>query len=144
MKLIFRETDGVTGNRLTFGDGAIPDGSYFRRVGRRIIGETTLRLSAAGPTDDLDVTGISTVFIDTSSNNVILGGTIGGTNGQVLRVVVHDKTNNATIENEEGSGNQDFFLHAGADEILTGEYGGWVFVNDGGDHWHDASHAKHV
>jgi len=27
---------------------------------------------------------------------------------------------------------------------MTAEYGGWTFVNMDGDHWHDASHAKHV
>ena len=98
----------------------------------------------AGTYDNLDVSGVNTVFVDTSGGNVIVGGTIGGVDGQVLNVVVHDKTGNTTVENEEGTGNQDFFLHAGADEVLTAEYGGWVFINDGGAHWHDASHAKHV
>ena len=108
------------------------------------INSGTLDLSAAGPTDDLDVTGVNTIFINTSGNNVTLGGTVGGVNGQVLNIVVHDATNNFTIEHNEGTGNQDFILHAGADEVMTGEYGGWVFVNDGGGHWHDCSHAKHV
>ena len=104
----------------------------------------TLTLAAAGPTDNLDVSGVNVVFIDTSGNNVILGGTVGGVDGQVLIVVVHDATNNTTIEDQEGTGNQDFYLHAGADETLTAEYGGWTFVNEDGTHWHDASHAKHV
>ena len=90
------------------------------------------------------MSGVNTVFVDTSGGNVIVGGTVGGVDGQVLNVVVHDKTGNTTVENEEGTGNQDFFMHAGADEVLTAEYGGWVFINDGGAHWHDASHAKHV
>ncbi|GAI80245.1 unnamed protein product, partial [marine sediment metagenome] len=34
-------------------------------------------------------------------------------------------------------------LHAGADETLTGEYGGWSLVCNG-SHWLDVSHAKHV
>ena len=108
------------------------------------IASATLDLSAAGPTDNLDVSGVNTVFVDTSGNNVTLGGTVGGVDGQILCVLVHDATNNFTIEHNEGTGNQDFILHAGADEVMTAEYGGWVFVNDGGDHWHDASHAKHV
>ena len=104
----------------------------------------TLDLSAAGPTDNLDVTDVNTVFINTADNNVTLGGTVGGVDGQILCVVIHNATNNTTIENEEGTGNQDFVLHAGADETLIAEYGGWVFINHGGTHWHDASHAKHV
>ncbi|GAF74166.1 unnamed protein product, partial [marine sediment metagenome] len=66
------------------------------------ISSGTLTLSAAGPTDDLDVSGVNTIFIDTSSNNVILGGTTGGVDGQVLYVIVHDATNDATIEDTEG------------------------------------------
>ena len=108
------------------------------------ISSATLTLSAAGPTDNLDVSGVNAVFINTADNNVTLGGTVGGVDGQVLYIAVHDATNNFTIENVEGTGNQDFYLHAGADETMTAEHGGWVFVNMGGDHWHDCSHAKHV
>lgn len=39
MKLTFRETDGITGNRLTLGDAAIPDGSYLKRDGKNITGD---------------------------------------------------------------------------------------------------------
>ncbi len=97
----------------------------------------------AGTYNNIDVAGVNTLFIDTSGGNVIIQGTINGVNGQVLNVVVHDATGNTTIENQNGV-NQDFFLHAGTDEVMTAEYGGWVFVNDGGDHWHDCSHSKHV
>ena len=108
------------------------------------ISSGTTTLSAAGPTDDLDVSGVNTVFVDTSGGNVTLGGTVGGVDGQILCIVVHDATNNFTIEDNEGGGNQDFVLHAGADETMTAEHGGWVFINEGGNHWHDCSHAKHV
>lgn len=107
------------------------------------IQSSTTTLTAAGPTDNLDVSGVNTVFIDTSGNDVTLGGTTGGVDGQVLYVVVHDATNDMTVEHNEGV-NQSFILHAGADETMTSEYGGWVFVCEGGDHWHDCSHAKHV
>jgi len=108
------------------------------------ISSGTTTLSAAGPTDNLDVSGVNTVYIDTSGGNVTLGGTVGGVDGQMLCIVVHDYTNNFTIEHNEGGGNQDFILHAQADETMTGEPGGWVFVNENGNHWHDCSHAKHV
>lgn len=52
MKLVFRETDGVTGDRLTLGDGAIPDGSLLTRSGRRIIG--TLAGIAHNPVTVID------------------------------------------------------------------------------------------
>ena len=122
-------------------DDANPDCRL--RVGGAIA-SATLVLSAAGPTDNLDVSGVNTIFVNTAGNNVILGGTVGGVDGQILCVIVHEATNNFTLEHNEGTGNQDFILHAGADETMTAEHGGWVFVNDGGDHWHDCSHAKHV
>jgi hypothetical protein len=108
------------------------------------IASATLTLTAAGPTDNLDVSGVNTIIIDTNANNVILGGTVGGVAGQLLAVVIHDSTNDTTIEHAEGTGNQDFYLHKGADETLNSEFGGWMFVNMGGNHWHDCSHAQHV
>lgn len=107
------------------------------------ISSSTLTTSAEGPTDNLNVSGVNTVFIDAGSNNVTIGGTIGGVNGQLLNVVVHTSGNIATIEHNEGV-NQSFLLHLGADESLNDEYGGWQFVNHEGAHWHDCSHAKHT
>ena len=111
-------------------------------VGSLIVG--SVELTAAGPTDNLDVAGIGAIFIDTSSNNVTLGGTINGVDGQILHIAIHDWTNDTTLEHNEGTGNQDFMLHAEADEVMTGEPGGWTLINHDGDHWHDISHAKHV
>ena len=100
--------------------------------------------SAVGPTDNFDVTGINILWMDTSSNAVTIGGFIGGVAGQILFVSKQDNAaNNATLEHIEGTGNQDIYLHAGADETLTSEFGGWILICDG-DHWHDASHSKHV
>lgn len=107
------------------------------------INSATLDLSVAGPTDDLNITGVNTVFINTSGNNVTIGGFVGGVNGQELRVVVIDASNNTILEHAEGTGNQDIYLHAGADEILDAHYGGWNLVCNG-THWYDESHAKHV
>ncbi|MBA7670355.1 hypothetical protein ES703_78500 [subsurface metagenome] len=75
---------------------------------------------------------------------MVIGGFIGGVNGQVLHIArLCAAANNATLEHNEGTGNQDIFLHKGADETLTGEYGGWTLACDGSN-WYDVSHAKHV
>ena len=104
----------------------------------------TLTHSAVGPTDNLNVSGVNTVFLDCSSNSVTIGGFVGGVNGQHLHVVrLCAAGNNATLEHNEATGNQNIFLHAGADETLTGEYGGWTLVCNGSN-WYDVSHAKHV
>jgi len=94
--------------------------------------------------DDYDVSGINTLFIDASSNAVTIGGFAGGVAGQRLAVVRCCATaNDVTIEHAEGGGSQDIYLHLGADETLNTEYGGWDFVCDGSD-WFDVSHARHV
>jgi len=108
------------------------------------ISSETSTFSTVGPTDNVDVAGVNTLFIDCSSNAVTIGGFSGGVAGQYLHVVRKCSTaNNVTLENNEGGGSQDIFLHAGADETLNGEYGGWILVCDGSD-WFDCSHSRHV
>lgn len=100
--------------------------------------------SALGPTDNVDVADIGILFIDCSANNVTIGGFTGGIDGQHLHIVrLCAAVNDATLEHNEGTGNQDIFLHRGADETLTGEYGGWTLACNGSN-WFDVSHAKHV
>lgn len=114
----------------------------YRAMGSPFSGTKTH--SALGPTDNVDVADIGILFIDCSANNVTIGGFIGGVNGQHLHIVrLCAAVNDATLEHNEGTGNQDIFLHAGADETLRGEYGGWTLVCDGSN-WFDVSHAKHV
>ncbi len=114
----------------------------YRAMGSPYSG--TLTHAAVGPTDNLNVADVGVLFLDCSANDVIIGGFIGGINGQHLHVARLDAAaNDATLEHIEGTGNQDIFLHAGLDETLTGEYGGWTLVCDGSS-WFDVSHAKHV
>lgn len=98
----------------------------------------TTTLSATGPTDNLDVSGVNVVFIDTSSNNVTLGGMTGGISGQVVRVVIINASNNTTIEHNEATGNQDIFLESAGDETKAATYGGWTLVCDGSN-WYQCS-----
>ena len=80
--------------------------------------------------------------MDTSGGNVNLGGTINAVEGQFLTVCVCDATNDATMEDNEGTA-QDFQMHKGADETLNSEFGGWLFKFNG-TIWLDLSHAQHV
>lgn len=94
--------------------------------------------------DDVNVSGISILFLDCSANDITIGGFVGGKNGQVLTIAkICAAANDVTLEHNEGGGEQDIFLHAGGDETLTGEYGGWVLACNG-TNWYDVSHAKHV
>ena len=114
----------------------------YRAMGAPYSGTKTH--SAQGPTDNVDVSDIGILFIDCSANNVTIGGFTGGIKGQHLHIVrLCAAVNDVTLEHNEGTGNQDIFLHRGEDETLTGEYGGWTLVCNG-PHWFDVSHAKHV
>jgi len=43
-------------------------------------------LSTVGPTDNLDASGTDVLYVDTGSNNVTIGGFIGGVQGQTLKL----------------------------------------------------------
>lgn len=114
----------------------------YRAMGAPYSGTRTF--STHGPTDNVDIEDVGILFIDCSANDVIIGGFIGGINGQHLHIArLCASANDITLEHNEGTGNQDIFLHRGADETLTGEYGGWTLVCNGSS-WFDVSHAKHV
>ncbi|MCK5615813.1 hypothetical protein KAR91_78845 [Candidatus Pacearchaeota archaeon] len=123
------------------GDVEIPNGNLGVNGS---INSGTSTFSTVGPTDNVDVSGINTLFVDTSSNSVTIGGFAGGVDGQVLYVTRTSNVNNVIIEHNETGATQKIFLHAGADETLGAEYGGWVFICHDGIDWHDCSHAKHV
>ena len=90
----------------------------------------SVTVSAAGPTDTTDVTGCSVVLLDTSSNNVTLGGFTGGVAGQVLQVVNTTTTNSAILEHNETGPDQKVYLQKEADQTIA-TYGGWTLVCDG-------------
>lgn len=96
----------------------------------------TVTVTVVGPTDDLDVSAVNVVFIDTNSNNVTIGGFTGGVSGQRIMVVVIDATNNTILEHAEGTGNQDIYLSGGNDKTIVAAYGGWILECDG-THWYE-------
>lgn len=107
---------------------------------------STTRTFSTGPAPqhDVDISNVNVLFIDCSANNVVIGGFVGGVNGQVLHICrLCAAANDATLEHNEGTANQNIFLHKGLDETLTGEYGGWCLACNG-TNWYDMSHAKHV
>ena len=92
--------------------------------------------STEGPTDNVDVSGINTLFIDTSSNDVTIGGLAGGVDGQYLHIIKRGSANILKLEHDEGGGSQDLNLHDGADETIgAGKFGGFSFVCCSGEWW---------
>jgi hypothetical protein len=133
-------TDGklapTTNSDIDLGDST----HYYKNTySDRFISQTATA-SATGPTDNFNVAGVNVVLIDTSSNNVTIGGFVGGVAGQVLYVVRTSTTNSATLEYNEGTGNQDIFLKSEVDETLD-VYGGWVLVCNG-TNWYECVNNK--
>lgn len=98
--------------------------------------QTGVNVTAAGPTDNVNVGAANVVFVSTASNSVTIGGFVGGVDGQVIHIVVENATNNTTLEHAEGTGNQDIYLSSGADETRTAAYGGWTLVCNG-TNWYE-------
>ena len=86
--------------------------------------------TTAGPTDNVDVSGTTVLEVDTSSNNVIIGGFTGGVQGQILYIVKTNTANFIQLEHNEGGGSQDIFITTGSDERVVG-YGGYTLYCNG-------------
>jgi len=89
--------------------------------------------TTAGPTDNVDVSDTTVLEVDTSSNNVTIGGFSGGVQGQVLYIVKTDTTNFIQLEHDEtpaAGSHQKIFLTSGADERVVG-YGGYTLYCNG-------------
>jgi len=109
------------------------------------IASGTLIHSTTGVTDNLDITGVNTVFVDTTNGDITLGGLVGGVDGQYVFIVKIVAANDLTLEHLEGVGGDtdDFFMHQTLDEII--DAGGVPLVFDGvTERWFDISHAKHT
>lgn len=107
---------------------------------------STTRTFSTGPAQQnaVDVSNVNVLFLNCVANDITIGGFIGGVNGQVLNIAkICPAANDTTLKHADVAGTQKLYLHRGADETLTGEFGGWILVCDGSN-WYDASHAKHV
>ncbi len=97
-----------------------------------------------GTYPNYDVSDLNVLFLNCSAGPIVFRGFQGGVNGQLLFLSRLCATvNDVTLSHDHPLGFQPIFLHAGADETLRGEYGGWVLVCNG-TNWYDVSHAKHV
>ena len=89
----------------------------------------------------VDVSDVNTVFLDIASDSH-LGGCTGGVLGQHVNFVYKGNfINSIKFHDQDGTADQDFYMHSGGDEII--DSGGVVLACDGSD-WYDCSHAKHV
>ena len=133
----------VAGAMTTFmladADGNIELGTAAQKTDvKGALVNATVTVTAAGPTDNLNVSGVNVVFIDATAATVTIGGMVGGVNGQIIRVVRLGTTNDVVLEHNEGGGSQNIFLADEADQTLS-TYGGWTLVCNG-THWYEVGY----
>ena len=91
----------------------------------------TASYTTAGPTDNVDVSGINVIFVDATAGAVTIGGFASGIAGQILYISSLVTANSVVLENNEGGGSQDIFLSAEADETVDTKGGGWTLACNG-------------
>jgi len=102
-------------------------GQGIELTGGRVINSTSAAVTAAGPSSP-DVSNVNVLLVNTTDNNVTLGGLTGGVTGQVVHIVKTVAANNLVLEDEEGDA-QNFILKA--DTTLEAEAGVFTCVYDG-------------
>ena len=89
------DASDTDGEEVPYTVDALTSGLWVAAAGKYIAGSTrvrgrvassTLTTAVVGPTDNLDVAGVNTIFMDCSGGNVTIGGFINGVNGQVLHI----------------------------------------------------------
>jgi hypothetical protein len=94
----------------------------------RFVSDTT---TISTSSDEVDISGVSVLLVNTSGGDVTIGGFTGGVIGQILYVIPSDASNNIIIEDDEGTGNQDIKTASSGDETITTD-GGLTLIYGGG------------
>jgi len=93
-------------------------------VGAIASGTTTISASS----DAVDVTGVNTIFVNTGSGDVTIGGFTGGIDGQVVHIIkAPDSSNNMILEYNEAAGTEKLLNHAQVD-LTFDKLGGATYV----------------
>lgn len=116
----------IISNELTIGD-AITDTLCTTGVLEVCGGFRTATVAASA--DDVDVANSVVLVCNTSGGSITIGGFLNGAIGAVLHLY-NSSTNDITLEDDEGTGNQDIKTNTGADVTITAE-GGATLVCDG-------------
>jgi hypothetical protein len=96
------------------------------------------RKACTSSTDALDVSGASSINIDSNGGDITIGGLSGGVSGQVVYLFKNSIANNVIIEHSEATGTQKIITADTADITLS-NYGGVTLVCTG-NYWFEVGH----
>ncbi|MBA7690533.1 hypothetical protein ES703_99062 [subsurface metagenome] len=97
----------------------------------------------AGLGQSPSVSKINIIWLDCSGGDIVIRRFVNGVDGQRLFIARLDECPNDTVIVHQGAPpGQLINLHAGFDETLTNEFGGWTLLCNGSE-WFDLSHAWH-
>lgn len=120
--------DGAQIQAGTIPDGALATGNVYSNP------TASYAFGTADHQDDIDVSDLGVIFLDSSSYAITIGGFSGGVAGQTLLLAVKDAGNTITIENNETSGDQEIMLD-GAGDVTLNVNEGVSLVCDGSNWW---------
>lgn len=104
----------------------------------------TTKIITPGTYNNMDISDVNILFLNCAANPIVLQGFTGGVIGQYLKIArISNAAQNTTLVHAHIPATQKLLLHAGMDETMNGEFGGWTLLCEG-SHWYDVSHAKHV
>jgi hypothetical protein len=101
-------------------------------------GDLTPGIFSDTDTDDrhlaIDVTGLSTIKINTSADNDTISGFTNGKAGQILYIFKANSGNSLIIKHQDAAATDEKIVLKGAADITITGYGGLVLINNG-DYW---------
>lgn len=102
------------------------------------IGLGKAELNTAGLDQEIDVSNISKLLVDTTSGNIEVKGFVGGKEGQMLYIYKKVTTNSFTLVFNSGTASQKVLLKGSTNFVNTNDYGGITLSYDDGI-WREVS-----
>jgi hypothetical protein len=88
--------------------------------------------------DSVDVRGVGIIGVDTTSNNVTIGGLANGVTGQPIRIIKTSSANDMILEHLEPTGTQKLVNNTAVD-LTFSNYGGTSYVYNGAN-WYEVNY----
>lgn len=142
--ITFEENNTTGLYKTTLGIGASVNSSTVLEVtedsveSKRAFKQTKIIYDIEGLAQEINVTGVSKILLDTTDGDIELKGLIGGQEGQLLYLLKKVQINNLIIKHSHPEATQSIFLKGNLDYTLPDGYGGIILSFDDGV-WREVS-----